>query len=339
MCDNGRGDDMAVKVIPIFFTFNNDYVVPGAVAFYSLLNRSAHDVFYEMHVLHHGITNENIDLLQSVVNRFSNATLEFHDTDGFLFDEFNVGAFSNGHAGSKFTSDTIVRCFATRFFPQYDKIIYSDVDVVFMDDISEIYDFDLQDKYIAGVRDPFLKYVKTELSHLKPEHYEMLKDSYICGGIWVMNLKQIRKDNLESRMMEIIHDDTIIKRFNDQDVMNIACENKVAFLPLNYISYPYMLDLLRNPDFVSHYTRDELFDSIINPKILHYAASKPWNGTPAHADVWWNIFEYLNLPRTHIFCTPINQHLKKIRKYKILFNIMLVLFVVALLLIITGVLL
>ncbi len=307
-----------MKHIPIFFTFDNNYVVPAAVAFWSLLSRAKYDVFYEMHVLHHDISDENVKLLQSVVGRFKNATLVCHNTGGFLDAEFNSGSFSSGHAGSRFTADTILRCFAARFFPQYDKIIYSDVDVVFMDDISEIYDIDLRRKYIAGVRDPFMKYVKSELSHLKPEHYEMLHNSYIAGGIWVMNLKKIRADNLESRMLEIVHDDTIIKRFNDQDIINIASENHVAFLPLNYISYPYLLDLLRNQDFVSHCSRDEMFDSIINPKILHYAAQKPWNGKPQHADIWWNIYEYLGLPRTSIFHDVPDE---STRKYKRLFNI------------------
>lgn len=339
MFDYDGGDCMSVKHIPIFFTFDNSYVVPAAVAFWSLLNRAKSDVFYEMHVLHHDITDENIKLLQSVVGRFNNATLEFHDTDGFLSDEFDNGTFTSSYAHSNFTVDTILRCFAARFFPQYDKIIYSDVDVVFMDDISEIYDIDLRGKYIAGVRGPFMKYVANELSHLKPEHFEMLHDTYFAGGIWVMNLKKIRADNLESRMLEIVRDDTIVKRFNDQDIMNIACENHVAFLPLNYISYPYLLDLLRKPDFISHYSHDELFDSIINPKILHFAGEKPWNGKPQHADVWWNIFEYLNLPRTAIFRAVVDTNVKKYKKYKHLFNITLGVLIVAVLATILGVIL
>lgn len=333
------GDCMPVKHIPIFFTFDNNYVVPAAVAFWSLLNRAKHDVFYEMHVLHHDISDVNVKLLQSVVGRFKNAVLVFHNTGGFLDDEFSSGSFSSGHAGSRFTADTILRCFAARFFPQYDKIIYSDVDVVFMDDISEIYDIDLRGKYISGVRDPFMKYVKSELSHLKPEHYEMLHNSYIAGGIWVMNLKKIRADNLESRMLEIVRDDTIVKRFNDQDIMNIACENHVGFIPLNYISYPYLLDLLRKSDFISHYSRDEMFDSIINPKILHFAASKPWSGKPQHADTWWNIFEYLKLPRTSIFRDAVDENVKKYKKYKRLFNIALVISALSITLNILGVIL
>lgn len=308
---------MQVK-IPIFFTFNNDYVVPAAVAFYSLLNKANADVFYEMFVLHSDITTENQDLLQSVVKRFQNGKLSFVDTKGFLVKEWENGNFDENNKQTKFTSDALVRCFAARFFPQYDKIIYSDVDIVFADDISELWDIDLTDKYLAAVKNPFMKYSKNELSHLKPEHYEMLKDSYFAGGIWVMNLATIRADNLEQRMIEVLEDETIVKRWNDQDIMNISCNNRVAYIPLNYIAYPYIRDLLTQTDFTSHYIRDELWDSIINPKIIHYANIKPWKAQVHYGDVWWDIFRFLKLPRTSIFEEEkqINPYKKKYKKYK-----------------------
>ena len=40
------------KEIPIFFTFDDNYVVPAAVAFYSLLTHAKENIFYKMYVLH-----------------------------------------------------------------------------------------------------------------------------------------------------------------------------------------------------------------------------------------------------------------------------------------------
>ena len=318
-----------MKKIPIFFTFNNDYSVPAAVAFYSLLNKAKQDVYYEMYVLHSDITTMNQKLLQDIVLKFKNAKLSFIDTEGYFDDFWINGNFAGHNTRGQFTADTIARCFGVKFFPQYDKIIYSDVDVIFMDDISELFDINLDDKYIAGVKNPFMKWSQNELSHLSKENFNMLKDSYIAGGIWVLNLKKIRDDKLEDRMIEIIKDDTIIKRWNDQDVVNIACKNKVAYIPLNYISYPYLADLLRMPDFISHYSRDEMYDSIINPKILHFAAEKPWNGTSKKAEIWFEIFDYLNLPKTRIFTpAPKSAHEIKLKKYKKLFNLFSILLIV-----------
>lgn len=287
-----------MKTIPIFFTFDNNYSIPAAVAFYSLLSNAQRGIHYEMFVLHRDISTKNQSLLEEVVAKFGNATLKFIETGNFLVDNWRDGNWDGQQNGTSFTVDTLIRCFAARFFPSLDKIIYSDVDVVFAQDISELWNVDVENVYVAGVRNAFMKSNPQELSHLSRENYEMLKDSYLAGGIWVMNLKNIRRDDIESKMMAVIKDDTIIKRFNDQDVLNIACGGKVAFLPLNYISYPYLMEWICKESFISHYTRDELYDSIIHPKIIHYATVKPWNGLPGHVrrqEIWWAIHNYLQL--------------------------------------------
>lgn len=283
--------------VPIFFTFDDNYVIPAAVAFFSLVNRAREGTFYEMHVLHHDISPEHQGLLSEIAAKRGNASLTFVDTGDFLKDEWRSGSWEGHQTRSQFTSDAVIRCFGARFLPQYDKIVYSDVDVVFADDIAELMDVDLTDAYCAGV-EGFLRHDRTNMSHLKPEHYEMLKDCYLAGGVWVMNLKKIREDRLEDRMLAIIRDDTIVKRWNDQDVMNIACAGKVRRLPLNYIGYAYLRDYLDRPGLDSPYTRDELYDSIIRPKILHYAAQKPWKARTEWDKAWWDIADYLRLDVT-----------------------------------------
>lgn len=284
-----------MRRIPVFFTFDDNYTVPAAVAFFSLLNRSARDVAYDLTVLHHGISGPHQDLLRSVVGRFASTTLTFRDTAGFLEDEWVRGNWDGNQNGVRFSSDAVVRCFAARFFPEYEKIVYSDVDVVFVDDVSELWDVDLADAYMAGVRNVFLKSLPVMLSHLKPEHRRLLDDIYIDGGLWVMNLRKIREDRLEDRMLEIIRDDSIVKRWNDMDVMNIACAGKVAFLPLNYIARPHLAEAVRKPGFSSHFTRDEIYDAILRPKILHYAGTKPWLTKMSWDSAWWDIADYLKL--------------------------------------------
>ena len=55
--------------IPIYFTFDNKYVVPAAVAFYSLLSHTKEDVCYDLYVLHEDITQENEQLLPGLAGR------------------------------------------------------------------------------------------------------------------------------------------------------------------------------------------------------------------------------------------------------------------------------
>lgn len=291
----------SMKKIPIFYSFDNNYVVPAAVAIKSLLSEAKPDVFWQMYVLHNDISDKNQELLQNIVKKMGNASLKFRYMEGFLQQEWRQGSFA-GKKNKQFTPETITKCFAARFFPEYDKIIYSDVDVVFMDDVSELIAVDLQNKFIAAVRNPFMKiHHKEELGHLSKTNYEKLKDTYFVGGIWVLNLKAIRENNLEVRMMEIVQDNNIDKRWPDQDVMNIACDNKVEYLSLRYISYPYMLERLSKEGFESHFSIAECVESIIYPKILHYAGIKPWNNEPYRKDIWWKVFNELNISKTEIF--------------------------------------
>ena len=292
-----------MKKISIFFSFDDNYVVPAAVAFFTLLEKAKDDVFYDMYVIHHDIQCKNQELLNNIVSNKGNACIKFINSGDFLYGEWGQ-SFTSGktyNSINQFTLDTLIRCFAARFFPSLDKIIYSDVDVIFMDDISELWDIDISNVYIAAVRNAFLKFSKDELSHLSKENYNKFKDSYFSGGIWVLNLAKIREDSIEETMMDIIKDKNIIKRWNDQDVMNLACNNKVQYISLRYISYPYLEEVMSNKNFESHYTREELIESITNPKILHFAAQKPWNAYPKYWRLWMDIFERLNLPKSKIF--------------------------------------
>lgn len=300
-----------VKEIPIFFSFDNNYVIPAAVAFHSLLKKAKDGVCYKMYVLHTDINDCNKNLLLDIVSKSTQATLEFRDTNGFLQKNWENGTFG-GKENKQFTANAIVKCFAARFFPEYTKIVYSDVDVVFMDDVSELIDVNLDGKYIAAVKNVFMKWDKNELGHLSPEHYEKLKDTYFAGGIWVLNLEKIRSDNIEDEIYQLISDDTIVKFWPDQDIMNIVCKNLVEHISLRYISLPYLLDRICKDDFVSHFSMDECIESIIYPKILHYAAIKPWNDEPKRKEVWWKVFAELNIPATDAV------FLKKKRKLKLI---------------------
>lgn len=144
-----------MKIIPIFFTFDDNYTIPAAVTFNTLLKWAPDGIFYKLYVLNNGLIKENEDILLEVVSHYQNVSLEFRNAKGFLQDEWGKGSFFGHQANRQFTMETLYRCFAAKFFPEYEKIIYSDVDIVVMDDISELDDINLEDKYIGAVRGCF----------------------------------------------------------------------------------------------------------------------------------------------------------------------------------------
>lgn len=282
--------------IPIFFTFDDNFAYTAAVAFYSLLKRAKLGVCYDMFVLHHDISKDHQSMLTGIVDGCGNGKLTFVNTEGFLAKEWAAGKWDEEKNGHRFTVDTIVICFAARLFPQYEKIICSDVDVVFQDDISELWEMDLEDKYLAAVRCVLLKHRPSDRDNLSPVYREKLASTYFVTGIVVFNLKKIREDGIENRMMEVILDPNMEKRWPDQDILNIACDNNVKYLPLNYFAYPQLAKALQDSSFTSYYSREEMYDSIIRPKIIHYAGFKPWNTHTEWEKAWWDVADFLRLP-------------------------------------------
>ncbi|MBQ2001366.1 MAG: hypothetical protein II241_06250, partial [Clostridia bacterium] len=84
--------------------------------------------------------------------------------------------------------------------PEYDKVIYSDVDVIFRDDLSEIYSTDMKGYYMAGVN---------SVSHLDEDAKKYFQDlgltakNIIYSGNLIINSKEILNDNLIERFKEL----------------------------------------------------------------------------------------------------------------------------------------
>lgn len=276
-----------MKPLPIFFSFDNNYVVQAAVTFESLLTTSKNGNFYNLHVVHEDITPENRARLSSLVESHQNAHLSFIDATT-VFSEIEIGfndeKFSTGDGKVLFTKETLFRCLPTLIpeFDSYETILYSDVDICVVDDISELFCFDLSGHYLAACRCP--KFLEYQTEHL-PEKFA---GKYFAGGLWLMNLKQMRQDHLGTKILEIITNPPFRLIWNDQDIMNLACDLKVKYFSWRYISIPIWDKILRKVDYVDEYHPDgELYEAMYRPKIVHYAYEKPWKERCAGVDLWY----------------------------------------------------
>lgn len=135
--------------IPVVFYFDNNYVIPAAVAFYSLLDNANSDYFYKFYVLQSDISLENQKKLHDSISGFKNVSLDFVGMNN-RFDDLWNKLETKGH----FSKETFYKMLVASLFPQYNKVITSDVDVVFLGDISNSY-FALNEEdtyYVAGIK-------------------------------------------------------------------------------------------------------------------------------------------------------------------------------------------
>lgn len=292
--------------IPIMFCFDNNYVIPAAVAFYSLLENANKKYYYKFYVLHSDITLVNQEKLIETINEFSEySSLEFIDMS-HRFDDLWQQIKTKGH----FSKEVMYKVLVASIFPQYEKIIVSDVDVVFLNDISESYlEFKVkEDYYLAGVK--AVGKIMDYMNNYKPvfNDDEIEKLSGFCGGYIVFNLKKLREDNMEEKFIECFKKDGNRINQMEQDVLNLCCYPKTKKLHLKYVACSYMWDYYKEvSDFDNdqNYSRKELEEAMKYTVQLHYATSiKPWKNPDCTKGEEW--FKYL-------VKTPfLNEYLKKI---------------------------
>lgn len=283
--------------IPVMHCFDNNYVIPAAVSFYSMLENADPQYNYRLFVLHSDITVQNQQKLTKLVRGFKNADLEFIEMNNRFNDVWD--SMPNTDHLSK---EVLYKLITPHIFEQYDKLIITDVDVVFLGDISPSYHaLDQQsDAYFAGFRQinpdkSFLRpYYEGYKQTFSPIEYEQIK---VCGGYLVANLKKLREDNMSDVFISYLKNNSDRLMQAEQDVINFCCRAKqIAMLPLNYVVCSYMYDICTTPDITTsdpYYTFKEMTDAMHHPIQLHYATkTKPWNAPySTKAEIWYDYLD------------------------------------------------
>ena len=266
------------NIVPIVFAFDNNLVFPACVCLSSLMMSAKDTTFYDIIILcsaSDGLNRREIDRVQEF---YSNCRIQLIDVDDTI---------AGGYEVRGITTPTYFRLLIPELLPQYDKVLYSDVDVLFRRDLSELLEKELDKDYLAAVYDwSFVidengqKYIQNEL-HLN-------SNEYIQAGFLLINAKQMRKDGLVDRFKEEARKKY---KFQDQDILNVVCVGKkVALAPWwNMTTYSFLYwnadSRLICRDCTEEELQKELFSSI-----LHYNGQKPWNGFCLNYDIWWEYY-------------------------------------------------
>lgn len=257
--------------IPVVFTFDKRIIYGSAVAVKSLIDCANADTVYDIYVYHP-------DLSEKTIKEFEKM---FEGTrHSITFQYIDKKRFKDAPTNNKSWTEIIYyRLLIPELLPQYDKVIYSDTDVLFKRDLSEVYNTDLTDYECAS---PAMEVNGEDMVCHKyfPENKNELIYS---SGFMVMNCKKMRENNFVERIFETIKNFNDRLRFFDLDVFNITCQN-IKNLPFRYVflqSFYYNEDITkaRAYEFVSKvYSDEEIKEEKENVVIVHYAGKpgKPW---------------------------------------------------------------
>lgn len=243
-------------LIPIFFTIDDGYAPYLSVAVDSLIQNASPDYDYRIHVVHQGLSAENQALLGSLARGSAEIIFtEMTDT---------VKSITNREENllrcDFFTLTIYFRLFLAQMFPQYDKGIYLDSDIVVPGDISQLYQTPLTSEQAIAACPDFSIQGIPELVHYLECGIGVKRLEYINSGVLVMNFKFLREHQFDQRFLSLMnrwHFDTVAP---DQDYINAMLNGRIFYLDRCW-------DVMPEKGGAEHPA----------PKLIHYNLfDKPW---------------------------------------------------------------
>lgn len=267
-----------MRIVPVVFTFDQNLIMPASVCISSLLMNADADTFYDIYILHSEKCDFSQTQLVDIPKYYPNCKITFRTVNSEFVTAYEIRGI---------TTTAYYRLLIPELIPEYEKILYSDVDVIFREDLSKFYQTDLEGYYMAGVdnasalRPNVQKYVKEKLGI---DH----KYGHFYSGNLIINSKKIIEDNIISVFRDLAKRDF---HQQDMDIINIACYGKIKQLPPAFCLTNYLTEIIvkRKDEMLNYFSGEEL-QNALDRGIVHYNGPKPWKGWCVNFDIWWEYY-------------------------------------------------
>ncbi|MBQ2719247.1 MAG: glycosyltransferase family 8 protein [Clostridia bacterium] len=249
------------SIIPIFFATDDAYAPLLGVALESLLANTERGSDLRIHVLNSSLSEENRERLLSIAE--GRTTLLFVDMK-----EKIAPLAERLVLRDYYSAATYFRLFISELFPEYEKALYLDCDIVLTGDIAKLYATPTDDVLVAAIpedvmarMDVFGRYVECLFSI--PRH------EFFNAGILVMNLARFRSECIMERFLDLLSRRRFVVT-QDEDYLNVLCRGSVRFLPDTWNTSPFE-------------------EGDVTPLLVHYKMDrKPWHYEDVRfSDIFW----------------------------------------------------
>lgn len=254
--------------INVCISTDENYSRYAAVVIASILANAKDDDDLNFYILDGGISGESqTKILQ--LKTIKDCNINFVKIDDKLFEDYK-----NVKTHAYLSLPAYYRLKAASLLPEVERLIYLDCDVVVNSSLDELFNADLGGLPVGGVLD-----IKLQMRRRNP--------GYVNSGVLVMDLENIRKNNIEQVLLDWTRENFDIIKAGDQQIINAALRGKIKLLPSIWNVQ------------TSNFTNRSSYE--IHPNIIHYVGrQKPWKYGS------WNYFKWYY--RKYEAMTPWAQH-------------------------------
>lgn len=260
---------MKKKIVPVFFSVDENYAPYLSTALASLIEHTSENYQYNLHVVHHNLTRRSLRKIQKLALGRENVNIimtEMQETLSGISDRKSTQLKAD-----YFTPTIYYRIFLPEMFPQYDKGVYLDSDIIVNDDIAKLFETDLNGNLVAATVD-----MSTQGDELLCRYFDEVvgvkHDKYFNSGVLVIDFEKFREEEFCEHFLYLLNKYDFDTVAPDQDYLNAMCAGRVEYLDAAWNAMP-------TPD---HHPMK-------SPKIVHYNLFfKPWHydGTD-YEELFW----------------------------------------------------
>lgn len=207
--------------VPIAFAFDNNLILPACICISSLLINANKDTFYDVFILHSSKIRLEKEMLNRLSMHFDNCKIQYRQVDDSFDSAFEIRGI---------TTAAYYRLLIPELIGEYDKVIYSDVDIIYRMDLFELYQLNIDSYYLAATRDLGLNLTEDGKKYINSID-GLVQGQYLQSGFIMLNCNKMLKDGLINKFRSFA---TKKLKYQDQDILNLSCSGKVLFLPLKY---------------------------------------------------------------------------------------------------------
>ena len=262
-------------ITPLAIAFTPHYFVPAATMLRSLLDASTGD--FEVVCL---VTEEIPLRMQEKLVRLGEGRLTFQYLP-------LKGRLEGIYTDPRYTEAASFRLLLPGLLPEYDKIVYIDCDVIVRQDIGNLYqNTDLEQNWLGVVFEAPIEQQAERFRALGCD-----PNRYFNSGFLLMNLAQMRKENVSARLLEACKVPYL--EFPDQDALNQVCQGHILPLSPLYNGIRTFFIPKYKPDFIREYGSEALWEQVQREATIHYTGGKPWNLFTLQFGAWWRVYDTL----------------------------------------------
>lgn len=265
---------------------SNHYVPYLSVYLQSIQQVASLSNNYDIIVFQRDITEENKERLRSCI-KSKNISLRFINPEPYLR-QYNL----------KFPAHYNLECYFRLTSPillkNFDKILYTDADLIFMEDPARLYKTDISGYPLCACKDlmwgmmlnipsarNWLGYAENILKLERP--YE-----YFNTGVMVINIREFRMNDYAKKILELASRTTF--RILEQDALNSFFQTSIKYLDTAWNVPILHREFKKTIRYMPFTLEKQYFVNKKSPFVIHFAGGfKPWQYPDEDcAEIWWN---------------------------------------------------